>query len=109
VAGAFDHDLHALAPRALGEFAEGFELGELRRVGRVGEAAGAQAVADGERHVVLAQDVADVVPARVHDVLLVVDEHPLGQQRAAAADDADEAVLHVLQRCARRTPAWIVK
>jgi hypothetical protein len=30
----------------------------------------------------------------VHRVLFVVDEHPLGEQRAAAGDDADEPVLH---------------
>ena len=44
-----------------------------------------------ERDVVLAHDVADVLPQRVHEVLLVVVEHPLGEQAAAAADDADEA------------------
>ncbi len=52
VARALDHHLHAVPPRALGEFAERLELGELRLVGRVGEAAGAQAVADREGDVV---------------------------------------------------------
>ena len=33
----------------------------------------------------------------VHRVLLVVVEHPLGQQRPAAADDADQPVLHERQ------------
>jgi GAF domain-containing protein len=59
---AFDHDLHAVAPGALGQLAERLELGELRVVGRVGQTAGAQAVADRERDIVLAHDLADVVP-----------------------------------------------
>ena len=84
VAGTFDHDLDALGPGALGQLAERLELGELRAVGRVGEAAGAQAVADRERDVVLAHHVADVVPDLVHQVLAVVVEHPLREQRAAA-------------------------
>ena len=40
-----------------------------------------------------AHDLADLLPAGVHEVLLVVDEHPLGEQRSAARDDADEALL----------------
>src|SRR5262249_16642577 len=97
VAGPLDHDLDALAPGAFGEFAERLELGELGVIGGVGEAAGAKAVADGEGDVVPAEDVADAAPGGVHDVLLVVDEHPLGQGGPAAGDDADEAVLDVLE------------
>ena len=93
VSRAFDHDLHAVPPRPLGEFAEGLELGELRRVGRVGEPAGTQAVADREGDVVAAQDLADLVPHRVHQVLAVVDDHPLRQQAPAATHDADQAPL----------------
>ena len=89
VARAFDHHLHAVLPSALGEFAERFELCELRRVRRVGEPARAQAVTDRERHVVAPQDLADVVPERVHRVLLAVRDHPLREQRAAARDDAN--------------------
>jgi hypothetical protein len=69
------------------------EFGELRLVGRVGEAAGAQAVADGERDVVLAHDLADVVPDARTSGSRDRGEHPLGEQRPAAADDADQAVL----------------
>ena len=41
--------------------------------------------------------VADVVEDLVHRVLLVVVEHPLGEQRSAARDDADQAFLHERQ------------
>ena len=81
VAGPFDHHLHALGPGALGQFAERCQLAKLGFVGGVGQAAGAQAVAEAEADVVLAHDVADVVEDLVHRVLLVVGEHPLGQQR----------------------------
>ena len=42
-----------LLPGHLRELAEGLELGELRLVVRVGDAARTQAVAEAERHVVL--------------------------------------------------------
>jgi hypothetical protein len=89
---ALDHDLHAVAPGALGQFADGGELGELGLVGRVGEPAGAEP-SPMEKVTSCAHDLADVVPHGVHRVLFVVGEHPLGEQRAAAGDDADEAVL----------------
>ena len=74
-----------------------FELGELRRVARVGEAAGAQAVARADGDVVLGADLEDLVPVRVEGVLLVVLDHPLRHDRAAARDDARDAVLHERQ------------
>jgi hypothetical protein len=94
VAGALDHHLHALAPGALGELAERLELRELRGVARVGEAAGAQAVAERERSRRTWRMMSQMRPSARTWVLLAVDEHPLGQQRAAARDDADEALLH---------------
>ena len=63
---------------------------ELRLVGGVGEAAGAEAVAQRERDVVAGEDIADVVEPLVQRVLLVVVEHPLGHEGAAAGDDAGE-------------------
>ena len=54
--------------------------------------AGAQAVAQAPGHVVLPHDVAEVVEPRVERVLLVVGDHPLGDQRAAPRDDAGDAV-----------------
>ena len=47
--------------------------------------------------VVLAHDVADVVEQLVHRILLAVDQHPLGEQRAAPRDDADQPLAHILQ------------
>ena len=92
VAGAFDHDLAALLPRHLREFAERFEFGELRAVIGVGDRAGAQAVAERERHVVFAHDVADLVEALVEEALLVARQAPLRHDRAAARHDAGDAV-----------------
>jgi len=45
----------------------------------------------------LAEDVADVLPVGVHGVFRVVDEHPLGEERSAAGDDADEAIFDILE------------
>ena len=92
VAGAFDHHLAALVPGDLGQLAQRLELGELRAVVGVGDRAGAQAVAERERHVVLAHDVADLVEVLVEEALLVMREAPLGHDRAAARDDAGDAV-----------------
>ncbi len=86
--GPFDHRLHAGGARALHQLAERAQLGELRRVAGVGEAAGPQAVAERVGDVVLAHDGADLVEQLVHRVLLAVVDHPLGEQRAAARDDA---------------------
>ena len=97
VARALDHHLHVLLPGALRELAERLELGELRGVARVGEAAGAQAVARADRHVVLRADLEDLVPVRVERVLLLVLDHPLRHDRPAARDDARDAVLHERQ------------
>src|SRR5262249_43804618 len=56
VARPLDHRLHARRPGALDELPERAQLGELRRVARVGEAAGAEPVAERVGHVVLAHD-----------------------------------------------------
>ena len=45
-----------------------------------------------KRNVVLLEDLYDVVEALVEEVLLVVMRHPLRQDRAAAADDAGDAL-----------------
>src|SRR5947208_10069611 len=79
------------ASRALHELAERAQLGQLGRVARVGEAAGAEPVAERVGDVVLAHDGADLVEELVHRVLPAVLDHPLGEQRAAARDDAGHA------------------
>jgi hypothetical protein len=74
------------------EFAQRVELGELRRVVGIRDRAGAQAVAQRERHVVLRQQLADFLEMRVEEILLVMREAPFGEDRAAAADDAGDAL-----------------
>ena len=56
VAGAFDHHLHVALPGLLGQLAQRLQLGELRLVAGVGDAAGTQAVAQRVAHVVLGQE-----------------------------------------------------
>ena len=67
------------------------QLGELRLVVGVGDRAGAQAVAERERDVVGAHDLADLAEVRVGEVLLVMGQAPLGHDRSAARDDAGDA------------------
>ena len=91
MAGAFDHHLHVVALRDLVEFAQRFQFGELRRVVGVGNRAGAQAVAQRERHVILLQKLADLLEMRVEEIFLVMRQAPFGQDRAAARYDAGDA------------------
>ena len=71
VAGAFHHHLAAAGLGPPGQLAQRLELGELGGVGRVGDAAGPQAVAQAERDVVLPHDVAQIVEVGVERVFLV--------------------------------------
>src|SRR5581483_10946794 len=61
VPGPLDHHLHVALPRAPRELAQRIQLGELRAVAGIVQTAGTQRVAERDRHVVLAQDVEDVV------------------------------------------------
>ena len=92
VAGAFDHHLAALVPGDLGEFAKRFKFGELRAVVGVADRAGAQAVAERERNIVFAHQLANLVEPLVEETLLVMRQAPLGHDRAAARHDAGDAV-----------------
>ena len=58
----------------------------------VGDASRTQSIAEGKAHIVLRENLADVVKTFVEKVLLVVVRHPLGQNRAAAAYDAGDAL-----------------
>ena len=69
----------------LRQLAQRLELGELRLVVGVGDRAGAQAVAEGEAHVVRLHDLADLLEVRVEEVLLVVRQAPLGQDASRRA------------------------
>src|SRR5664279_1394475 len=91
VAGAFDHHLHIAFPGFCRQLAQGFKLGKLRFVAGIGNAAGTQAVAQRITHVVLSENLGDLVEVIVEEVLLVVMRHPLRQDRATAAYDAGNA------------------
>ena len=93
VTGSLHHHLHALSPRALGEFTNRRKLSKLRRISRVGKTAGTQAIANGKCHVIAAHDGANTLPTFVHHILSVVNQHPLGQQTSAAAHDANQTIL----------------
>ncbi len=92
MARPFDHHLAAVLPGDLGQLAQGLQLGELGAVVGVGEAAGAQAVAQREGDVIGAADVADLLEMLVEEALLVMRQAPLGHDRTAAAHDAGHAV-----------------
>ena len=92
MAWAFDHDLDVKVPGAAAEFADGFEFGELGGVVGVGDGAGAEAVAKRECDVVLGEDLTELVEVFVQEGFLVVGEAPAGHDRAAAGDDAGDAL-----------------
>ena len=103
MAGAFDHDLYVVFPRFSGQFAQGVQFGKLRFVVGIGNAAGAQAVAEAERHVVGFHDFADFVEMRVEEVFPMVGKAPFRHDGAAARYDAGEAVgrhRHIAQQYA---------
>ena len=107
MAGPLDHDLHVLPPRAAGQVTEHAQLGELRRVGGVGQAPGAQPVAEREGHVVAREDLADGVEVGVEGVLGLVGQHPLRHERAAARNDAGDPPGRSGMK-SRSRPAWMV-
>ena len=92
MAGALDHHLHVRLPGAVGELAERIEFGELRFVVGVGDRAGAQAVAEAVGDVIGLHDLGDVVEMLVEEAFLVMREAPFRHDRAAAGDDAGDAL-----------------
>ena len=84
MAGAFDHDLDVVLPRFGGQFAQGVQLGKLGFVVGIGNAAGAQAVAEAERYVLGFHDFADFVEMRVEEVFPMVGKAPFRHDGAAA-------------------------
>ena len=103
MAGAFDHHLYVMLPRFGGQFAQSVQLGELGFVVGIGNTAGAQAVAEAERHVVGFHNFADFVEVRVEEVFLMMGEAPFRHDGTAARYDAGEAVgrhRHIAQQYA---------
>ncbi len=101
MARAFDHALHVMLPGDLGQFAEGFQLAELRGIVGIGDRSRTQAVAQREADVVGLHDFADFLEVGVEEILLVMRQAPLGHDRAAAADDAGHALgsqRHIAQQ-----------
>ena len=76
---AFVHHLHVVLPGDPVQLTLGFQLGELRFVIGVRDRAGAKTVAQRERDVVGAHDLADLAEVRVEEVLRVMRETPLRQ------------------------------
>ena len=77
-----------MLPGDLGQLAQGVQFGELGRVVGVGDRAGPQPVAQGDGHVVAGHQLAKLVEPRVEEILGVMRQAPLGQDGAAAGDDA---------------------
>ncbi len=94
---AFDHHLYVPRPGSPRELSQRIELGELGTIAGVGNAAGPQAVAERDRHVVLAQDVENVVEPLVERILPAVCHHPHGVERATAAHYAGNSSVHQRQ------------
>ena len=93
MAGAFHHDLYVVSPSTLGQLAQTHQLFDLTHVGGVGQTAGAAGVAQGDGHIVLGADLADLVKVLVEGVLVAGHAHPCKHQRAAAADNVHLALV----------------
>ncbi len=91
MARTLDHHLHILLPGALGQFAQHLQFSKLGRIRGVVEAAGAQAVAQGEGDIVALADIQQLIVVGVEGVFLLMVQHPLGHQGAAAGDDLGDA------------------
>ncbi len=88
-------------PGLLRQFAQRLQFGKLRRIAGIGHAAGPQPVAQRKADIVLLENLADLVEVLVEQILPVILHHPLGQNRAAAAHDAGNALRrqrHVLHQ-----------
>ncbi len=87
------HDLHARRTRPAHKFSQNGQFPELCRVARIRQTARTQSVPQRNRHVVLAQNLANLIPARVKRVFRLVVLHPLRHDRPAAGDDPHDALL----------------
>ncbi len=90
MAGALDHHLDIVLPGDLGQFAQGFEFGELGAVVGVGVGARAQPVTQRVADVIGPHDLVDLAEMGVEEALLVMRQAPFRHDRAAARDDAGD-------------------
>ena len=95
VPGPFDEALHARLVAARRKSADHPQLAVLSFVARIGNAPRAQAVSERERHVIVAADFKELVEMLVGHVLASVREHPACHDRAAAGDDAQNALCRM--------------
>jgi len=93
VARPFDHHLDALFPGPLCQLSQGDQFLHLPPVRRVGQASRPQAVPQAQNHLVTPGDVQEAVVVLVERVFPAVAGHPVGQDGAAAADDAQDPAL----------------
>src|SRR5579863_4268723 len=94
VARAFDHYLDIMVPGFFGEFTQHAKLGKLSGVAGVGQTSRAQTIAEGKANVVVFEDAANIFKTFVEEIFFFVKIHPLGHDRAAAADDSGDALAH---------------
>jgi hypothetical protein len=91
VTRSFDHDLHVVLPGERCQLPQRAQLGELRFVVGVGDAARTQPVAERERDVVGLHDLAHLFEVRVQKTFFMMRKAPSRHDRPAARDDAGQA------------------
>src|SRR6185312_8125353 len=92
MARPLDHHLAAMLPGDLGQLAQRLEFGELRPIICIRNGSWTKSIAQRKRDVILPHDLADLAEALIEEALLVMREAPFRQDRAAARDDAGDAV-----------------
>ena len=92
MARAFHHDLTTFLPSAASQFTENVQFCKLRFITGIGNRSWAKAVAETPRHIVFAEDIAEVLEVSVERILLAVRHHPASNKRTAAAHNARDPV-----------------
>ena len=91
---ALDHHLNVVLPGFFRQFAEYLQFRELRFVARVRDAPGPQSVTQRKAHVVLLENLANLIEPLIQKILLLVMLHPVRHQRAAPAHNPRDALPH---------------
>ena len=93
VAGAFYHNLYALVPSALCQFAQVQQLLNLRSVGSISNAAGTQTITKADGYIIFGTDIKNFIIVFVQRILCVIVQHPAGDKAAAAANNVHNAAF----------------